>query len=116
MKKVESSAQFAALPEGNFHIDISRTQPYVVRSDGSFEVPLTTLSKAELIDLRMSATRQLILSVHEDHDAMDEHRATLFYIARWANQRECAIREAADRRAAPRRRAFSPGPASQQPV
>ena len=107
MKKVELSTHIAGIPEGNFHIDVSRLEPYVVHTEGGFEIPLMTLSLVELRHLRDSATRQLLRSVHDDHEAVDEYRATLFYLSRWTDRPEIAKKDSADRRATAHRH---PGP------
>lgn len=114
MKKVESSAHIADISEGNFHIDVSRLEPYVVHAEGSFEISLMTLSLIELKHLRDSAARQLLRSVHDDHEVVDEHRATLFYLSRWADGQEVSKNESADRRARPRRQAIYPNPFSRK--
>ncbi len=114
MKKVESSAHIADIPEGNFHIDVSRLEPYVVHAECSFEIPLMTLSHLELTHLRDSAARQLLRNVHDDHEVVDEHRATLFYLSRWADRPEVSKKESADRRATPRRQPLNTNPFSRQ--
>jgi len=116
MKKVDSSAHIAGIPKGNFHIDVSRREPYVVHTDGSFEIRLTTLSLTELRQLRNSAAQQLLGDYHDDHEAVDEHRATLFYLSRWTDRTEMTQAESADRCAAPRRKQFNPTLFSRQPA
>ena len=104
MNNVKHSFRVTDLRKRKFHIDVSREQPYVVQTDKGKEFPLRSLSIAELDHLMQFATRQLRQGVFDDHDALDELRATLYFLSRWSDRAKSHPIESGDRNAKLRRR------------
>jgi len=101
MNKVIRPLRLSDLKRRSFHIDVSREQPFVVQPELRKEISLTSLSAEQLDQLRSFAAGQLRRGTVEQHEAVDEYRATLFYLNRWSPTEKSVSGAAADRNARP---------------
>ena len=81
-----NTERLTTLLTDNFHIDVSRDQPFIVQSSGPVEIPLSTFAPSEFSRLQKRAREQYVRSVLYETDSVDQHRATLFFIYGYENQ------------------------------